>query len=160
MFIPILAGLVTVGISLVISQQVQNLNGNAGQMFSGGTDFTQSINVGILEKLSGNLDLTGSGNALVILSEIDGNTSTPNLCSNQVLVGSGAGTSRFCQKVGSSATTAFTALNLGITTDSSGNSVSTGTLQVGQVSYLAETFYNNSAYAWAGQSGIYIFTAF
>ena len=162
MFVPILAGLVTVGIALVVAQQVQNFNGNAGQMFAAGTDFTQAGNVAILEKLSGSLDLTGSGYALVILSEIDGDANTPNKCVSQLPLGAGTGASRYCTAVGSSATSAFAALSLGISTDSSGNSVSTGTLQLGQKSFVAETFYNNPLYAWTGgsSSGIYSFAVF
>ena len=165
MFIPILAGLVTVGVSLVVSQQVQNFNGNAGQMFAYGVDFTQSGNVAILEKLSGNLNLGGSSYGVVILSEIDGNANTPNLCSNQIVVGTGSGTSQYCSAVGSSATAAFSALELGLSTDSSGNSTSSGTLQVGQRSFISETFYNNPLYTWAmapkgAHSGIYNFAVF
>lgn len=166
LFIPILAGLVSVGISLVVSQQVANLTSNAGQMFAAGVDFTQAANQALLERLSGNL-LTGSSYGVVILSEIDGNATTPNLCSGQVVVpqGSTAGTSQYCSAVGSSASGAFSALNLGLSTDSSGNSVSSGTLQVGQRSFIAETFYNNPMYAWAlaptgTGSGIYNFAAF
>jgi len=164
LFIPILAGLVTVGISLVVSQQVGNLNSNAGQMFAGGIDFSQAANQALLGTLSGNLNLTTSGYGVVILSEIDGDGTT-NTCSRQIVVGSGTGTSQFCTAPHSPATAAFSALNLGLMTDSSGNPSSVPTLQVGQRSFIAETFYYNPLYTWAlaphgTHSGIYNFAVF
>ena len=137
MFLPILAGLATVGLSLVTALQVSSLNSNAGQMFAAGVDFTQSSNLAIVGKLSGNLNITGtSGYGLLILSEIDG-TSNGNTCSNQIIVGNSAiGSSRYCPNP-PCVQSGFTALMGG------------SALAVGQVSYVAETFYNNPLYAWA-----------
>lgn len=147
-FLPMLAGLATVGMSMTMAMQAANLNASAGQMFSYGVDFTQPANISIVQTMAGSLQTSTSGGGVVILSEID-DTSNGYVCSNQVTiqispVGNG-GTSQYCS--GGAATGAFMALM---------------PMAVGQTAYVAETYYTppqsfNWAFAPTGTgTGIYV----
>jgi hypothetical protein len=155
-FLPILAGLATVGMSLVGAMQVASLNSNAGQMFSGGVDFTHppNPNIDILLAIAGTLN-NSSGSGKVILSEIDATTAADGTsivltCTNQVTVPFGAsggqGTSGYAPG--------------GVLNYPAFNGLLPGMVS-GQVAYLAETFYTNSNYTWAGtNNGLYSMAIF
>ena len=145
-FLPILAGLATVGMSMVAATQAGSLNQTAGQMFSSGTDFTQAANQAMLWKIAGNLVTNTSGSGVVIVSEID-YTNNAYSCANQITVPFGSGGSgASLYAPGGQVGSAFTALM---------------PMTNGQVAYTAETYYNNPQFAWllapAGtSSGIYV----
>jgi Flp pilus assembly protein TadG len=69
-FLPILAGLATVGMSMVTAMQVASLNSTAAQMLASGVDFTEAANQNILLTVAGNLNTSTSGGGIVILSQI------------------------------------------------------------------------------------------
>jgi len=133
-FLPLLAGLVSVGVSLVSAIQVANLNANAGQMFAAGTDFTNAANQAILWRVGGSLDMADYGK--VILSEIDVAPDFSLSCPNPITIGTGPGASQYV--AGGAVLPAFSDL------------IQTGgyTLASGQRFYLAETFYTNPALTW------------
>ncbi len=150
-FLPMLAGLATVGMSMVQANQVANLNSTAGQMFSSGTDFTQAGNVGILQKIAGTLQTSGSGGGVVFLSEIDYSSSGGYVCSNQITIQIGTGGTGTSQYVPGGLVGSFAALMPGMTN--------------GQTAYLAETYYNNPQFTWAFApsgtgTGIYVKAVF
>ncbi len=145
-FLPILAGLATVGMSMVAATQAGSLNQTAGQMFSSGTDFTQPANQNMLLKIAGNLVTNTSGSGVVIVSEID-YTNNAYVCSNQISIPLNGGTGASLFATGPQVSSTFTALMPNMTN--------------GQVAYTAETYYNNPQFTWllapAGtSSGIYV----
>jgi hypothetical protein len=147
-FLPLLAGLASVGMNMVTAMQAANLNSSAGQMFSAGWDFTQPVNQSMLQAMAGTLQTSTSGGGVIILSEVQYTTNAGYACTGQttITIGNGgpAGPSKYepgCADNGSFATLMPMSVN-------------------GQTAYLAETFYNNPAFAWvfapAGTStGIY-----
>jgi len=145
-FVPMLAGLATVGMSMVQANQVASLNTTAGQMFSSGADFSpQGNSVGILQKMAGTLYTSSSAGGVVILTEIDGTNGGP-VCSTSITIQLGTGGTG-----GASQCSAFIALMSGMVS--------------GQIAYLAETYYNNPQLAWAFApantgSGIYVKAVF
>jgi hypothetical protein len=135
-----LAGLASVGMSMVMSIQVTNLNANAGQMFSTGVDFTQAANVDMLLKVAGNLKITASGgDGAIILSQIQGTngTSAGEVCTNQIVIGDPSrGVSQYAPAgQGGGVSAAFIAI--------------VSNLQLGQTVYVAESSFSNAQYAWA-----------
>jgi len=148
-FLPMLAGLATVGMSMVMGMQVASLNANAGQMFASGVDFTQATNVALLLQTAGSLaagpnGITASGgNGVIILSEIAGSdgTSAGEVCPLQIIIGNQSlFTSNYVPGgQGGTVSSAFTSMM--------------PNLALGQVSYLAEAYFNNSQYAWAFAPG-------
>ena len=143
-FLPMLAGLATVGMSMMSANQVASLNTSAGQMFSTGVDFTDADNVNILQKIAGTLNTNSSGGGVVILTEIDDTGSGP-VCATPITIQIGAG------GTGTSGCAAVTALMSGMLN--------------GQIAYLAETYYNNPQFSWAFApagtgSGIYVKAVF
>ena len=160
-FLPLLAGAATVGMSLVRSMQVAALNRNAAHMFAMGVDFSQQANRNLLLKVAGSLNITDSGGTgLVILSEIDGTGNNQAVCSRRLVIGNAA------LRNSSYVSPASNVL------DSGGNvtNVNDGSAQVsaaftaimpmtqGQVAYVAETYFSTSDYDWPGfltHTGIY-----
>jgi hypothetical protein len=138
-FIPMLAGLGTVGLQMVTGIRVANLNAGAGQMFSSGVDFSQAANFTMLQNIGtgSNLNFSSSGLGVIILSEIQ-NTSNGIQCVSQFIVGnpnqgSATYTSQFAPAgAGQAATDPFSSA-----------------MASGQIAYVAETYYNISQYAWA-----------
>jgi hypothetical protein len=135
-FLPILAGLATVGMSMVTAMQVASLNSTAAQMLASGVDFTEAANQNILLTVAGSLNTSTSGGGIVILSQISYTPENGYVCSNPIppinigigLNGPSQGTSQYCS--GQGVTPPFPMTN-------------------GQVAYVAETYYNNPQYAWA-----------
>lgn len=151
-FVPMLGGLATVGISMSTAMQVATLNSGAAQMLATGVDFTQSANITLVQNLAiaGNLNnaTTGQPGGVVVLSVITGvlsGSSVVPTCTSQYTISLGIGatfTSTYCSGSGVPATTAFSSLLPG--------------MAAGQTAYLSETYYNNSQFAWMGANpGIY-----
>ncbi len=146
-FVPMLAGLSTMGLNMIVALQIANLNSNAAQMFSIGTDFTKTANIAILQAVAGNLQTNTNSGGIVMLTEIDG-VGGAAVCKNQVSIPIGIGpssafTSRYAP--GCSDASAFTAIMP--VTD-------------GQVVYLAESYFD-TPYPWAfatsaTSTGIYV----
>jgi hypothetical protein len=147
-FVPMLAGLASVGMSMVMAMQAANLNATAGQMFSTGIDFTQASNQTMLQTtVAGGLNTISSAGGVVILSEIDG-TGTGATCSTPILISLGTGA-----PVGKTSQCANVVAAM------------TPSLGAGQSIYLAETYYNNPLFTWvfapAGTgTGIYVKAVF
>ncbi len=71
--IPLLLGVTTFGINMILNQQTVQLARDAGHMFAKGMDFSQPGNAGVLASLSAGLGLSvkaGTGNAAVVLSSV------------------------------------------------------------------------------------------
>jgi hypothetical protein len=91
LFIPLLLVIATVGLSILESIHVVELNRDAGHMFARGVDFSQSANVNLLLELAGGLNITSnSGDGVIILSEIDASSNGQAVCSRQLVVGNGS----------------------------------------------------------------------
>jgi hypothetical protein len=136
-FLPLLAGLASVGMNMVTAMQAANLNSSAGQMFSAGWDFTQPVNQSMLQAMAGTLQTSTSGGGVVILSEVQYTTNAGYVCIAQTTitigVGGNGGQSKYepgCADNGSFAGLMAPTVN-------------------GQIAYLAETYYNNPAFTWA-----------
>jgi len=160
MFVPIMAGLGTVGISVIRGMEVAGVNSSAGQMFSSGVDFTNATNVNILIQVAGNLGLSASGgNGVVILSELEG-TSAGAVCTQQIIIGNaGLRSSSYVNPTDVNSSGDVTNLNDPSAQVGSNLPI---TLSAGQTVYLAETYFNNSLYAFssAGGTGIYMMNIF
>lgn len=152
-FLPLLAGLATVGMSMVMAIQVVGLNRDAGRLFSGGVDFSQLASQSLLAKIAGNLNsqLTG-GTGIVILSEIDG-TGTNPVCSRQLVVGSNK-TLKSSAYVNPSPGLLDSSGDVSNTSDASAQVTNFPlTMTQGQVAYLVETYFSTSQYL--SGTGIY-----
>lgn len=131
-FLPMLAGLATVGMNMVTAMQVAGLNASAGQMLASGVDFSLPANQTLLQTLAGSLNTSSSGSGVVIVSEID-QTSAGPVCSSQILIPLNGGTNA-SKYVPAGTVTDFTNLI---------------TLVPGQSAFLAETYYNNPQLNWS-----------
>jgi hypothetical protein len=157
-FLPLLAGLATVGMSMVMAIQVVGLNRDAGRLFSGGVDFSQPASQNLLVKIAGNLNITPTGGAgVIILSEIDGTTSNP-VCSRRLVVGNA--TLKSSSYVNPSPGLLDASGNVSQTSDPSAQVSANFPLAMaqGQVAYLVETYFSSSQYGAAGflnLNGIY-----
>ena len=141
-FLPLLAGLASVGMNMVTAMQAANLNSSAGQMFSSGQWDAGQLQT-MLPAMAGTLNSTSPGvGGVVILSEIQ-NTSNGYICTQltPITIGNGGatGASKYCQ---------------------AGAVNPPFNMVVGQTAFIAETYYINPNLAWvfarAGTSnGIY-----
>ena len=71
--VPLLIGAGVIGVNLIRTLQTEQLARDAGHMFARGVDFSASGNQEILTNIGSSLNLSataGSGNAVVILSEV------------------------------------------------------------------------------------------
>ena len=136
-FLPLLAGLASVGMNMVTALQAANLNTSAGQMSSAGWDFTLPMNQSMLQAMAGTLQTSASGGGVVILSEVQYTKKTGYVCLGQTTVPIGNGGSGGISKYepGGVDNGSFAAL-MPMSVD-------------GQIAYLAETYYNNPAFTWA-----------
>jgi len=136
-FLPLLAGLASVGMNMVTAMQAANLNSSAGQMFSAGWDFTQPVNQSMLQAMAGTLQTSTSGGGVLILSEVQYTKAAGYVCLGQTTITIGNGGSGGISKYepGGVDNGSFAAL-MPMSVD-------------GQTAYLAETYYNNPAFAWA-----------
>jgi hypothetical protein len=160
-FLPLLAGTATVGMSMVRSIEVVALNRDAGHMFAEGVDFSQQGNRNILLKIAGNLGITDSGgNGVIILSEIDGTGLNTAVCARQFVVGNAAlRASSFVNPNPSliDASGAVTNLN-DPSVNAAAFTASVMPMNAGDVAYLAETYVSTAGYDWTGfltGTGIY-----
>ena len=137
-FLPLLAGLASVGMNMVTAMQAANLNTSVGQMFSAGWDFTQVANQNLLQQmLAGTLQTSTSGGGVIILSQVQYTQKSGYVCLGQttITLGNGGlgGISKY--EPGGVDNGSFAAL-MPMSVD-------------GQIAYLAETYYNNPAFTWA-----------
>ncbi|HTT61635.1 MAG TPA: hypothetical protein VMG35_07335 [Bryobacteraceae bacterium] len=90
-FVPIILGLITVGIAVLRNYQVNQLTRDVGHMMAKGVDFSQQANQNLvvndlanglsLQANSGNVYGNTTGNGVLVLSTFEGLTSTCN-CAN------------------------------------------------------------------------------
>lgn len=142
-FIPLLAGLASVGMNMVTAMQVENLTATAGQMFSSGQWSASQLETMLnTPTMAGTLQTSptvGAG-GLIILSEVQYSSANqtwacvPPQITIQIDQG-GAGGDQSKYEPGCADNGLFETLMPG--------SVD------GQVAYLAETYYNNPAFVWA-----------
>lgn len=69
-FTPLILGTIVIGMNLIRSIQVTQLNRDAGHMFARGVDFSLPSNQLLLQHLAAGLQLTPGGKSVVILSQI------------------------------------------------------------------------------------------
>lgn len=69
-YTPLILGTMVIGMNIVRSIQVTQVNRDAGHMFARGVDFSSAANQAILNQLAGGLDLSASGKTVVILTQI------------------------------------------------------------------------------------------
>jgi hypothetical protein len=167
-FLPMLAGLASVGMSMVMAIQVVGLNRDAGRLFAGGVDFSEASSSqsatssrGLLLKLAGGLNITDTGgNGVIILSEFDGTGPNTAVCSRRIVVGNAS------LKASSYANPSAAVLDEdGSVTNLSDPSAAVNAsfmtllpMTQGQVAYLVETYFSTSQYDWTGLlngTGIY-----
>jgi hypothetical protein len=135
-FLPLLAGMSTIGFQMVRSLQVSTLTRDAGHMFSTGMDFSQAANQTVLQTIAGSSLSLSDGTGLLIFSEIDNTTS--GLVASQYLVGAGSGSSKYV--------------------DPSGNlkgPASSISILPGQSVYIAEAYFTTPSGLLGGTSSIY-----
>jgi hypothetical protein len=65
---PLILGTMMIGMNILRSLQVTQLNRDAGHMYARGVDFAVSSNAAILTQLAGGLNLSSGGKSVVILS--------------------------------------------------------------------------------------------
>jgi Flp pilus assembly protein TadG len=148
--IPLILGTMTVGMTLVRTIHVYQLNRDAGHMFARGVDFSQAQNRALLIQMSAGLNITDSGgNGVIILSLIQAVNAGQAVCTRQLVIGN-AGLRP----------SSFTNPTL---VDSSGNvtiagdpgAVANSFLNVmamapGDTAYVAESYFSSSDYDWTG----------
>ncbi len=152
-FLPLLAGTASVGMSMVRSIDVVALNRDAGHMFAEGVDFSQPANRNILLVIAGTLGITNTGgNGVIILSEIDGTGTNTAVCARQYVIGNAAlRASSYVNPSSSLLDSSGAVTNLN---DPSANAAAftpaVMPMNAGDVAYLAETFVSTSTYDWTG----------
>jgi hypothetical protein len=160
-FLPLIAGLATIGMSMLQSIEVVALNRNAGHMFAEGVDFTVAANRSLLLQTASGLGITnGGGNGVIILSEIDGTGTNTAVCSRHIVIGNaGLRTSSYANPSSSILDSSGAVTNLN---DPSANAAaftpSVMTMNTGDKAYVAETYLSTSNYDWTGfitGTGIY-----
>jgi hypothetical protein len=67
---PLLVGTFTVGFKLIEANRVAEIGRDVGHMYAYGTDFSQSGNQAIAQRLAQGFDLSTSGNGVLILSVV------------------------------------------------------------------------------------------
>jgi hypothetical protein len=159
-FIPLVTGLSTVGMSMLMSNQVVALNRTAGHMFSMGVDFSQTANRNLLIAVAGNLNITSAGgNGVVILTEIEGTGNNQAVCERRLVIGNAS--LRASSFVNPSSAVLDSAGNVTNLNDASANADSLSSwmpISQGQVVYLAETYFSTANFDWTGfltGTGIY-----
>jgi hypothetical protein len=161
-FMPLLVGTVSIGMSMIRSIQVTALNRDVGHLFAGGVDFSQAANQNLLVNIAGDLSISSAGgNGVVILSEIDGTGANQAVISRRLVIGNAS------LRASSYGTPDMTDASGNVTaTDSSASAVnftpSVIPMVQGQVAYVAETYFSTSDYNFAGMmpNGIYVWTVF
>ena len=152
-FLPLLAGTASVGMSMVRSIEVVSLNRDAGHMFAEGIDFSQQANRNILLKIAGNLGITDSGgNGVIVLSEIDGTGTNTAVCARQFIIGNAAlRPSSYVNPSSSVVDSSGGVTNLNDpSVNAAGFTPSVMPMNSGDVGYLAETYVSTSGYDWTG----------
>lgn len=159
-FVPILLGLSTVGMSLLMSERIVALNRNATHMFATGMDFSQAAKVNLMLTTAGTLNITpAGGEGVIILSEIQGTGNNNAVCVRQFVIGNAA--LRQSSYVNPSA--GIVSASGGVTnlSDPSANANSFNSmlpLAQGQTAYLGETYFSTAQFDWTGflkGTGIY-----
>jgi Flp pilus assembly protein TadG len=90
-FVPIILGMITVGIAVVRNFQVNQLTRDVGHMMAGGVDFSQQSNQNLaandlanglsLQANNGNVTGSGTGNGVLVLTAFESLTASCN-CGN------------------------------------------------------------------------------
>jgi hypothetical protein len=159
-FLPLLIGTVTVGMSLLRSIEVTALNRDAGRMFAAGVDFSQAANQNLLVKIAGDLNITAAGGqGVVILSEIDATGTNQAVCSRQLVIGNAAlRASSFASPTDLDSAGNVTNLN-DPTANAATFTPAVMPMSKGQVAYVVETYYSTASYDWTGllkNTGVYV----
>ena len=168
--VPLLLGVVVIGLSLGRAVQVAQIGRDAGSMYVRGVDFSQTANQQILVRLGGGLGMTTTGgNGVVILSQVT--YIAPNGCTlpcnsgqyvvaQRIVVGnSSLSTSRFGPAGSVALDSEGNVANY--VTDS--NAVATGfgsllTVNAGEFAYVSEVYFPSPAFDFPGFStgtGVY-----
>jgi hypothetical protein len=158
-FLPLLTGTVTVGMSMLRSLQVAALNRSAGHMFASGMDFSQSANRNLLLSIAGDLNISDAGGSgVVILSEIDGTGTNQAVCTRQYVIGNAAlRASSFATPAGIDSGGNVINVNEA-SANTAGFTPAVMPMSQGDVAYVAETYFSTSDYDWTGfltGTGIY-----
>jgi hypothetical protein len=91
LLLPLTIGTATVGLSILESIHVVELNRDAAHMFARGVDFSQTANQNLLLELGNGLNISASGgNGVVILSEIDAIGGGQAVCARRLVIGNAA----------------------------------------------------------------------
>jgi hypothetical protein len=157
--VPLLVGTMAIGMAMIRSIQVTALNRDAGHMFSQGIDFSQPANQNLLNNISGDLNLTGGSNGVVILSEIVGTGTNTAVIAQRLKIGNAARASNFGSP---------DMIDGGgnVTPDASATATNftpaVMPMVAGQVAYVAETYFSTSDLSLGGllPNGIYVWAVF
>ena len=149
-FVPLLAGVSTVGMSALEAMQVVELNRSAGHMFATGVDFSQAANRNLLIAVAGSLNITGAGGTgVIILSEIDGTGNNNAVCSRRLVIGNAAlHTSNYVNPASNLIDAGGNVTNVNDPSANANGFTAMMPMAQGQVNYLAETYFSTSNFDW------------
>jgi hypothetical protein len=151
-------GAATIGMSLLESIRVVQLNRDAGHMFARGVDFSQAAERNMLLRLASGMDITDNGgNGVFILSVIECTSPGKAYCTRRIVIGNaGLRASAFASPalVNSAGTVDY----LHDDAASADGFLTAMPMAQGDVAYVCETYFRTPDYDWVGlfnNSGIY-----
>ncbi len=160
-FMPLLVGTVSIGMSMIRSIQVTALNRDVGHLFASGVDFSQAANQNLLVKIAGDLNITpAGGDGVVILSEIVATGANQAVIAQRLVVGNAS------LRASSYGTPDMIDAGGNVTPDASATATNftpaVMPMVQGQVAYVAETYFSTSDVSLAGllPHGIYVWAVF
>jgi hypothetical protein len=132
-FLPLMAGLTTIGFQMVVAVQVASLTTGAGRMFASGVTPTQAM---LQTMLGSGLNLSTNGE--VILSQIQNIAGQGVICTQQIVIGNGSTLPASKYVPGGAVSAALTSL------------VPLALANGGQTVYLAEVYAQTPNLVWSG----------
>ena len=155
---PLVFGTATIGMSLLRSIRVVQLNRDAGHLFARGVDFSQPNERQMLLRLAEGLDITDAGgHGVFMLSVIECPSAGQAVCTRRIVIGNpNLRASAFANPTYIDSSGAVDYVN-----DAAANAatfLNVLPMQPGDVAYVTETYFSTSDYDWPGKftdTGIY-----
>jgi len=149
-FIPLILGTMTVGVTLARTIHVYHLNRDMGHMFARGVDFSQAQNRALAVRMSNGLNITDSGgNGVVILSMIQCIGAGQAVCARRLVIGNAA--LRSSSFASPTQIDANGNVNFAADPGAQANSfLSVMAMSPGETAYLSESYFSSSDYDWTG----------
>ena len=169
LIVPLVLGVMVIGLSLIRAIHVGQVNRDTGHMFSPGVDFSGAAQQNMVRYLAGSLDFSAGGKGVVILSAVQ--LIGPNDCSNCANLGLPVFTQRIIIGNAGLRASAFGAPSPALVDPATGSvenyltdagaraaSAPVAGMQPSEIVYVSETYYKSSDYDIAGYltgSGVY-----